>query len=119
MDEVKLHIASLEGFFAEAREAASRLDAGLPVDIPATISFESTELLLETLTANRWHLLRMLGRIGPVSIRRLAGDLGRDYRAVHRDVTELLRVGLIERHAGKISVPWRRITVEMAIDEAA
>jgi predicted transcriptional regulator len=45
--------------------------------------------------------------------------LARDYRGVHADVTALIDAGLIERADGKISVPWSRITAEMAVDIAA
>ena len=55
---------------------------------------------------------------GVVSV--LAARLGRDYRGVHADVTALLELGLIVRDdAGKISVPWSRITAELRLEDAA
>jgi len=57
---------------------------------------------------------------GPSSIRALAQTLGRDYRGVHSDVGVLVDAGLIERDdSGAISVPWSRVTAEMALDVAA
>jgi predicted transcriptional regulator len=46
--------------------------------------------------------------------------LGRDYRGVHADVHALIAAGLIARDGkGLVSVPWDKITAEMAIDIAA
>lgn len=120
MSEVKLHIASVDDFFAEAARAAELVDAGDLSEQGAVIAFESMEVLLKVLTANRWRLLRTLRANGPTSVRRLSQLLGRDYRAVHADVAALLDVGLIERtDSGEIMVPWSRITAEMAINLAA
>jgi predicted transcriptional regulator len=42
-----------------------------------------------------------------MSVRALAGEQGRDYKNVHRDVKSLERVGLIERTLeNKVEVPW-------------
>lgn len=119
MSEVKLHVESVDDFFGSAMEMAKRLNKGDRAPAPSAISFESMELLLKTLTPNRWMLLRTLRTSGPQSIRALAQLLNRDYRGVHADVAVLLDAGLIERSEGKIAVPWSRITAEMAIDVAA
>jgi predicted transcriptional regulator len=120
MNEVKLHISDLDGFFENAIEGARRIDAGDLSEQPGIVAFDSMEVLLKVLTANRWLLLRTLRREGRTSIRRLAQLLGRDYRAVHSDVHALMQADLIERNDGnEIFVPWDRITAEMAIDLAA
>lgn len=120
MSEVKIHIDSLDSFFSDALDLAQRLDSGDLVPDAATVSFESMELLLKVLTPNRWTLLRSLRKKGPCSIRALSHLLKRDYRGVHADVAALLGAGLIERtDDGKITVPWSRITAEMAVDVAA
>jgi predicted transcriptional regulator len=120
MSEVKLHVESLDRFAERTMEAARRLDRGERRQGPAHISFESMEALLKTLTPNRWRLLRALRGGGPSSIRALARRLERDYRGVHADATALIDAGLIERDTdGKVSVPWSRITAEMALDTAA
>ena len=54
------------------------------------------------------------------SIRALSRDLGRDYRGVHADVVKLLEAGLLEKdEAGLVYVPWRKITAEINVEEAA
>ncbi len=120
MMEVSLHVAGLDDFFAGAHAAARKVEGGDMGDERGIIAFETMEVLLKVLTANRWQLLRRLRAEGGTSIRHLAGLLKRDYRGVHADVHALIDAGLIERtDKGVIFVPWERITVEMAIDLAA
>lgn len=120
MTEVRLSVAALDDFFADATTAARRLDAGDRRAAPAEITFETMDGLLAALTPNRWRLLRALRRSGPSSIRALAQTLRRDYRGVHADVAALIGIGLIARDAdGKIAAPWTRLVAEMALDTAA
>jgi len=120
MNEVKIHVQSIDEFFRGALDAAKRLDRGERKAEPAVIAFERMELLLKVLTPNRWTLLRTLRIHGPSSIRALSQALKRDYRGVHADVGALLAAGLVERtNEGKVAVPWSRITAEMTVDVAA
>jgi len=120
MNEVRLHIESLDAFKNRTMAVAARLDRGEHRKGKVHLSFESMEALLRVVTANRWLLLRCLRGTGPSSIRALARALGRDYRGVHADVVALIEAGLVTRdEAGKIRVPWSRITAEMALDVAA
>jgi predicted transcriptional regulator len=53
---------------------------------------------------------------GPVSIRALAKELGRDYKNVHTDVRGLERVGLICRTKNdKIEVPWDIVEAQLRL----
>ena len=71
------------------------------------LNFENLEVLLKTLTPGRWTLLKKLHANGPMSIRALANDLGRNYKNVHTDVRRLENVGLIGRTKDdRIKVPW-------------
>jgi predicted transcriptional regulator len=120
MNEVILHVRSIDAFFDDAREMARRLDRGQVRTVSTKFAFESMEGLLKVLTANRWALLRTLRRRGASSIRALAKDLQRDYRGVHADVVLLTEAELIARdEQGLVYVPWSRITAEMALDAAA
>jgi len=118
--EVRLHVESLDRFIGDTMAMAERLDRGERERQAAHLAFESMETFLKVLTPNRWVLLRALRGRGPSSIRALAQTLGRDYRGVHADVTALVDTGLIDRDdSGAISVPWSRVTAEMALDVAA
>ena len=71
------------------------------------LNFENLEVLLKTLTPGRWKLLKKLHANGPMSIRALANDLGRDYKNVHTDVRRLENVGLVSRTKDdRVMVPW-------------
>jgi len=118
--EVKLHVETLDHFIGETMAMAQGRGRGERGRQAAHIAFESMETFLKVLTPNRWTLLRALRGRGPSSMRALAQSLNRDYRGVHADVTALVDAGLIERDdSGAISVPWSRVTAEMALDMAA
>jgi predicted transcriptional regulator len=69
--------------------------------------FENLETLLKTLTPARWILLKKLRTKGPMSVRALAKELGRDYKNVYTDARLLEQMGLIRRtEEDKIEVPW-------------
>jgi len=88
-------------------EAWKRAERDETVQEKNRLHFENIELLLKTLTPGRWTLLKRLHANGPMSIRALAKDLGRDYKNVYTDVQRLENIGLIGRAKnGKINVPW-------------
>ncbi|MCM2328542.1 MAG: transcriptional regulator [Lysobacter sp.] len=85
----------------------------------ARIGFASPELLWKVLTAKRWELLKALCGAGPVSIREAARRVGRDVKAVHGDVTALLKAGVLERNDdGAIEFPFDTIKVEFMLQAA-
>ena len=120
MEELIVRVEETDTFFDRVRAAARRIDAGDWTPSPASLSFSSMEQLLDVLSKSRWFLLTSLRDAGPSSIRALSKAIGRDYRGVHADVTRLLEVGLIEKDdAGKVFVPWSKITAEIYLDKAA
>lgn len=57
--------------------------------------------------------------MGATSIRALAAELKRDYKAVHGDVIALLDAGLVERDDNaRISGPWTRISAAVELEAA-
>jgi predicted transcriptional regulator len=80
------------------------------------VSFENLPLALKTLSPARWDLLRRLNEDGPLSIYELAKRLGRDYKNVHTDVTQLAVIRLIERQDdGRVTVPWELLRAELRL----
>jgi predicted transcriptional regulator len=85
----------------------------------ARISFATPELLWKVLTAKRWELLKVLCGAGPVSIRDASRRVGRDVKAVHRDVTALLYAGVLNRaDGGGIVFPFEAVKVEFLLRAA-
>ena len=80
------------------------------------LSFEDLPLLTKTLSPARWTLLRDLREKGACSIYELAKRLGRDYKNVHTDVTQLAAIGLVERRAdGLAAVTWDLLRAELEL----
>lgn len=85
----------------------------------ARISFASPELLWRVLTEKRWELLKVLCGAGPVSIRETARRAGRDVKAVHGDVTALLKAGVLDHtEDGRIVFPFEAVKVEFLLQAA-
>jgi predicted transcriptional regulator len=90
--------------FIDAWKRAERTEK---VESEERLLFENLETLLKTLTTGRWKLLKTLRTKGPMSVRALAIEQGRDYKNVHRDVQQLESIGLIGRSPdNKVEVPW-------------
>ncbi len=82
----------------------------------ARISFASPELLWKVLTAKRWELLKALCGAGPVSIRAAARRVDRDVKAVHSDVTALIKAGVLDRAPdGGVVFPYDAVKVEFLL----
>lgn len=91
----------------------NRAAEGRPARPLEVLSFADLPLLLKTLTPARWDLMEKLRAAGPLSIYQLAKLLGRDYKNVHTDVTQLAAIGLVERREDAlVAVPWEAIRAE-------
>ncbi|MGH8587578.1 MAG: hypothetical protein ACREWE_15815 [Gammaproteobacteria bacterium] len=96
--KLSIAVGSVEKAAREITEAWHRAGRGeTPLEPMAKILFTDLETLLRTLTPRRFELLKQLRETGSTSIRALSKALGRDYKNVHTDVVELVRLGLIER----------------------
>lgn len=113
MSKVTLTVSSRQ----EVTERALAALRGEPQG--AVISFASPELLWQILTQKRWALLRyMVGR-GPMTIRGLAREMGRDVKGVHTDVHTLLNAGLVDRiEDGRVVFPYDAVHVDFELTAA-
>lgn len=81
---------------------------------PAGYSFPTHEDLLDTLTGNRWAILKALAGAGPLGVRELARRVGRDVRAVHADAQRLASIGLIDKTGdGKLHFPYAGVDIRL------
>jgi len=85
------------------------------------LSFGSIKDLFSAITEKRLELLRHVAEQKAVlNIRQLAHALGRDYKNVHTDVSELEQLGLIEKDEnGVLTVPYDEIVIHAGLTEAA
>ena len=83
------------------------------------ISFASAELLWRVLTEKRWAILRAMTGQGAMAIREAARRVGRDVKAVHRDVHALLDAGLLDRtDDGRVVFPYGAVHVDFMLEAA-
>jgi predicted transcriptional regulator len=86
--EILAHVAS----------ATAAMARGEAVEAKRTIRFENWATFFKAVTPNRIGVLEYVAERDAVpSTRTLAVALGRDYAAVHADVTALLKLRLLER----------------------
>jgi predicted transcriptional regulator len=102
--------------FVEALQAAR---AGKAVNRPHSIGFASYAAMHRVLSPARLDIVRTMAGQGPMSIRELARRVGRDFKAIHTDVTMLINAGVIDRDGGGIVFPYDRIHFEFDIEVAA
>jgi len=85
------------------------LEAGGDLERPPTVSFESYETLLKTLTPRTLDLMEYVRRHEPASINETARGVDRDVKNVHEELTRLTQVGIIyfdEEGRGNRPVVW-------------
>ncbi|MGH6631256.1 MAG: hypothetical protein ACREB3_16130, partial [Burkholderiales bacterium] len=92
---IAIHVGGLQDMGRRFVEAWHKLEKGGRLNAPENVTFTDLDSLLRVMSAKRLEVLRHLRRAGPQSVRRLAGELRRDYKNVHSDVQALIRAGLI------------------------
>lgn len=84
------------------------------------LAFGSLRELFSAITEKRLELLRHVASHEGLNVRQLALSLGRDYKNVHTDVTDLVELGLLERaDDGALSAPYDEILIHAGIRDAA
>jgi predicted transcriptional regulator len=83
------------------------------------ISFASVELLWKVLTAKRWEILCVMTGQGELPFREVARRVGRDVKAVHRDVTALINAGVLDRAPGGVVFPFDAVHVDFMLRKLA
>ena len=113
MTKVTIGIATLDATLDRAQRAFAGEQQG------NFISFTSHELMLKTLTAKRWELVKTMAGAGPMSIREASRRVNRDVKSVHGDVQALIQAGVIDRtDEGQIVFPFDEIHVDFVVKAA-
>jgi predicted transcriptional regulator len=64
-------------------------------------------------------IVRVMTGVGPITIREVARRVGRDFKAVHSDVTMLTKAGIVDRTAGgAVEFPYDQMHVEFDVRAA-
>ncbi len=114
--QIKISVADDRKTAKDFIEFWKRIEWGDSVGTEYRLNFENLETLLKALTAARWAVLKTLRKKGPMSIRALSKELGRDYKNVHTDVKRLVFFGLIERtEKNEVEVPWDIVEAQLSL----
>jgi len=116
----KLYVEVMGSEVALRRFASAwkKVSAGKAAD--ATIGLGSIAELAALLTPKRMELLRHVALNPGLSIRALAKALGRNYKNVHNDVSDLEDRQLLERDEnGTLGAPYDEIVIRAPLRKAA
>lgn len=91
---VTVSSGTVEAFIGRSLERARKMDRGEELPCEITMTFEDPADLVRMLSAERVRVLRSV-RAKPAPISELAATLGRDRKAVKRDVSLLESFGLL------------------------
>ncbi|HEY3983587.1 winged helix-turn-helix transcriptional regulator [Cedecea sp.] len=120
MTTLTVRVMSRETAREDTKAAFVAAMSGQPVDVPFSLTFPDIESLAKTMLApNRLAIINTMTGAEAISIRELARRVGRDFRAVHRDVTALLKAGVIEHDGQKIIFPYTAYHVEFTVGHIA
>jgi predicted transcriptional regulator len=85
----------------------------------AFITFPTHEALWQTLTAERWVILKTLTGAGPTRLVELARLVGRELPSVRADIDALAAAGVIDQTAdGKSEFPYDEVRVAFMLKAA-
>jgi predicted transcriptional regulator len=110
---VTLSVSSIEEVKARFLAAAQGIPQG------SRISFLTPELLWSTLSQKRWEIIQAMTGQGVLSIREVARRVGRDVKAVHGDVTALIKAGVVQRQDRGVVFPYDGVHVDFVLGKAA
>jgi predicted transcriptional regulator len=113
MNNVILSVATREQVNARFLAAANGIPQG------SHISFATIDLLWSTLAPKRWQIIEAMTGAGPISIREVARRVGRDVKAVHGDVTALIKAGVVQRQDRFVVFPYDGVHVDFVLGRAA
>ena len=113
-EKVKIHIGSadeMEQRFIEAWKRAERRRSR------RRNSYYLRDLgtLLSALTPKRLELLRYVRHNEVRNVKALAVNYRRDYKNVHQDVEELIKIGLLARTAGRVLAPFGEVQASLLL----
>ena len=111
---VTLTVAPRDELAARMREALARRRT------EPRIAFASVDLLHRIYPPRRLAILRAMAGAGPLPVREVARRMGRDVKAVHRDMAALVSAGLLDRDEGsRMRFPYDDVRMEVDLMRAA
>ena len=92
------------------------IDSGKKLETPINIlSFESSNLLINTLIPRRLELLQQLHDIGKSNLGKITKKFDGNQEQVEKDIKVLVHTGLVVQEKDKYYVPWDSIVTELPL----
>ena len=108
MKNVTLDVRSRAAVFADVSRVWKADDS-------ARISFANPRLLLKVIGGKRLDLIEAMCGAGPLTIREAAKLVGRDVKAVHTDITALVKAAILKQEDKGVEFPSQSIRVEFTV----
>lgn len=119
MNTLTIRLATIDDIRKRVLDAGQNAMQGDPVPATPTLNFANYDDMHRVLAPSRLAIVKSLAGQGALSIREVARRVGRDVQAVHRDVTTLIKAGVIDRTARGIVFPYENIHFEFDVTAAA
>ena len=113
---LKIHSDGFEGYSERSLARAKKLARGKKIQSELSITFEDPIQMARVITPERIRVCQTL-RPGALSLSELAAELGRDRKAVSRDVALLEELGLVTTRLEANSGHGRVRMVEATADK--
>ncbi len=118
MNRIEISVLSPQAALQAFADTWRQAEAG--EDSKHRLAFGSLRELFSAITEKRLELLRHVASNEGLNVRQLAQALGRDYKNVYTDVSELVGLGLLERDdKGLLIAPYDEILIHAGIRDAA
>jgi predicted transcriptional regulator len=118
MNRIEISVLSPQAALQAFADTWQQAEAG--EESKHRLAFGSLRELFSAITEKRLELLRHVASNEGLNVRQLAQALGRDYKNVHTDVSELVGLGLLERDdKGLLIAPYDAILIHAGIRDAA
>ncbi|WP_338561130.1 glycosyl transferase family 1 [Erwinia sp. E_sp_B04_7] len=111
MTTVTIRIASLE----EVKRSTLAALKGEKAAEGNVISFLTFDELHKTLTPKKMAILNAMTGAGELTFRAIAGLINRDVKAVHTDVTALIKCGIIDKTDAGCLFPYEAIHFDFTL----
>ncbi len=115
MKTLKIRIETLQSLGQSVIDAMK----GNKSEYSAGLSFASYAEMHRILTPKRLEIIRTVAGQGALSYREVARRVGRDFKAVHTDLTAMIAAGIIDREEDGVVFPYETIHFDFDIQANA
>ena len=84
-----------------------------------SITFPNAESLWKKFSPKRMQIIEAMAGAGEMTMREVARRVDRDFKAVHADILGLIEVGVVERSASGVKMPFEEIHLDLVKLSAA